>query len=215
MANETSPARTPVDIRRYPVVGGAAAWCLPLLAVLLAAAAVAFRGIDVAAGVAAVGWVAHRFSRSVVVETSPIGLTRGLLARGTFHTRATIIPWRTIVEVHTAWSRPGDDSALETAVRDREGRTIRLSTTMGLAAYWACLAEIARRVPAAARVGITDGVLADGPPERHDLVAAIRTAAALALVLAAIAAVHYLWAQGRSTLARDLERASAVGEPRE
>jgi hypothetical protein len=214
MGNETSPARTRVDIRRYPVVGGAAAWCLPLLAVLLAAAG-AYRGIDVAAGVAAVGWVAHRLSRSVVVETSPIGLTRGLLALGTFRTRATIIPWRTIVEVHTAWSRPGDDSALETAVRDREGRTIRLSTTMGLAAYWACLAEIARRAPAAARVGITDGVLADGPPERHDLVAAIRAAAALALVLVALAAVHYLWAQGRSSLARDLERASAVGEPRE
>lgn len=215
MTNEASPARTRADIRRYPVVGGVAAWCLPLLAVLLAAAAVAFRGIDVAAAIAAVGWVAHRLSRNLVVETSPIGLTRGLLAPGTFRTRATIIPWRAIVEVHTAWSRPGDDSALETAVRDREGRTIRLSTTMGLAAYWACLAEIARRAPAAGRSGLTDRVLADGPPERHDLVAAIRAAAALALVLVAIAAVHYLWAQGRSSLARDLERASVVGEARE
>ncbi len=215
MANEASPARAPVDVHRYPVVGGTAACCLPLLAVLLATAAVAFRGIEVAAGIGAVGWIAHRLSRSVVVETSPIGLTRGMLALGTFHARATIIPWRSIVEVHTAWSRQGDDSALETAVRDREGRTIRLSTTMGLAAYWACLAEIARRVPAVARGGITDRVLADGPPERRDLVAAIRAAAALALVLAAIASVHYLWAQGRSSLARDLERGSAVGEPRE
>jgi len=215
MANDTSQVPTPLGIRRYPVVGGAAAWCLPLLAVLLAAAAAAFRGVDVAAGIAAVGWAVHRLSRSVVVETSPTGLTRGLLALGTFRTRTTVIPWRSVVEVRTAWSRPGDDSALETAVHDGEGRTIRLSTTMGLAAYWACLAEIVHRAPAAARVGLTDGVLADGPPERHDLVAAIRAAAALALVLAAVMAVHYLWAQGRSSLARDLERASAVGEPRE
>lgn len=215
MANDTSPAPAPVGVRRYPVLGGAAAWCLPLLAVLFAAAAGAFRAVDVAVGVAALGWAVHRLSRSVVVETSPIGLTRGLLALGTFRTRATVIPWRSIVEVRTAWARPGDDSMLETAVRDREGRTIRLSTTMGLAAYWACLAEIVRRAPAAARVGLTDGLLAEGPPERHQLVAATRAAGALALVLVAIVAVHFLWAQGRSSLVRDLEQASAVGEPRE
>ena len=34
-------------------------------------------------------------------------------------------------------------------------------------------------------------------------------------VLAAIVAIHFLWAQGRSSLVRDLEQASAVGEPRE
>ena len=214
MANDTSPAPASVDIRRYPVLGGAA-WGLSLLAILLAAGAVAFRGVEVAVGVAALGWAAHRLSRSVVVETSPAGLTRGLLALGTFRARTTVIPWRSIVEVRTAWCRPGDDSALETAVRDREGRTIRLSTTMGLAAYWACLAEIVRRAPAAARVGLTDRLLAEGPPERFDLVAATRAAAALALILAAIVAVHFLWAQGRSSLARDLEQASAVGEPRE
>ena len=214
MANHTSPAPAPVDIRRYPVLGGAAAWGLSLLAILLAAGAVAFRGVEVAAGIAALGWAAHRLSRSVVVETSPAGLTRGVLALGTFRTRATIIPWRSIVEVSTAWCRPGDDSALETAVRDREGRTIRLSTAMGLVAYRACLAEIVRRAPAAARVGLTDGLLAEGPPGRH-LVAATRAAGALALVLAAIVAIHFLWAQGRSSLARDLEQASAVGEPRE
>jgi hypothetical protein len=215
MVNDTSPASPPVDIHRYPVLGGAAAWGLSLLAGLLAAAAVGLRGIDVAGGIAALGWVVHRLSRSMVVETSPTGLTRGLLALGTFRTRTTVIPWRSIVEVRTAWSRPGDDSALETAVRDREGRTIRLSTTMGLAAYWACLAEIVRRAPAAARVGLTDDVLADGPSGRHDLVAAIRAVAALVLVLAALVAIHWVWAQGRSSLARDLERASAVGEPRE
>lgn len=33
-------------------------------------------------------------------------------------------------------------------------------------------------------------------------------------VLLAFVAVHYLWAQGRSSLARDLERASPVAEPR-
>jgi hypothetical protein len=101
---------------------------------------------------------------------------------------------------------------LETAVRDHEGRTINLSTAMGLPAYWACLAEIVRRAPGAARSGLTDAVLADGPPARHHVVSAIGTAAALALVLAAVVTVHYLLAQGRSSLARDLEAISAAGE---
>jgi hypothetical protein len=118
------------------------------------------------------------------------------------------------VEVRTGWRRPGDDSALETVVCDREGRVIRLSTAMGLAAYWACLAEIVRRAPDAARIGLTDRVLAEGPPTRQDLVAAARIAVTLALILAAIAAVHYVWAQGSSTLARDLERAFAERGPR-
>ncbi|MGH7413998.1 MAG: hypothetical protein ACREKJ_07330 [Candidatus Rokuibacteriota bacterium] len=214
MTNQVGPAPASLGVRRYPLLGGAVASAVPLLAGGLAAGAVIVGSLDVAVGVAALGWAGYRLSRSAVVEISPTGLTRGLLAMGAFRARTTVIPWPAIVEVHTAWCGPGDDSALETAVRDREGRVIRLSTAMGLAAYWACLAEIVRRAPAAARSGITDGVLAGGPPARHDVVSATRTAAALALVLVALVSIHYLWAQGRSSLSRDLERIGAAGDPR-
>ena len=212
MRNDARPAPAPGVARRYPLLGGAAAWYLPLLAAVLAASAVAFAAFDVAIGAAALGWGVQRLTRSAVLEISPTGLTRGLLGLGVFRARTTIIPWGEVAEVHTAWCCPGDDLALETAVRDREGRTIRLSTAMGLAAYWTCLAEIVRHVPAAARSGLTDGVLADGPPSRHDVASALGTAAGLALVLAALVAVHALWAQGRNSLARDLERIGAAGE---
>lgn len=212
MATRAAPARAPEESRRYPAVGGAAAWALALLAILLTVAAAVFHGIGMAAAVAALGWTVHRLSRAMIVETSSAGLTRGLLGLGAFPARPTLIPWGSIVEVRTAWRRPGDDSALETVVRDREGRVIRLSTAMGLGAYWACLAEIVRRAPDAARVGLTDPVLADGPPGRRDLMAAGRAAAALALLLAAVVAMHYVWAQGSSSVARDLERASARDE---
>jgi len=210
MTNDARPA--PIAVRRYPLLGGPAAWYLPLLAAVLAAGAAAFEAFDVAIAAAALGWAVHRLTRAVVVEISPAGLTRGLLGVGAFRARTTVMPWSAIVEIHTAWCRPGDDSALETTVRDREGRTIRLSTAMGLAAYWAGLAEIVRRAPAAARPGITDAVLAEGPPARHHVVSAIGTAAGLALVLAAFVTVHYLWAQGRSSLSRDLEQLGAANE---
>lgn len=213
MTNDVRSAPVSPRVRRYPLLGGAAAWFLPLLAVVLTAGAVAFGAFDVAIGVGALGWAGYRCARSVVLEISPAGLTRGLLAVGAFRARTTVIPWEAIVAVHTAWCFPGDDSALETAVRDREGRTIRLSTAMGLAAYWACLAEIVRRAPAAARSGITDGVLAGGPPTRRDVVSATGTAAVLALVLAALVTMHAVWAQGRSSLARDLERIGVAREP--
>ena len=212
MTNDARPAPAPIVARCYPLIGGAAAWYLPLLAAVLGAGAVAFEALDVAIGAAALGWAVYRLTRSVVVEVSPTGLTRGFLGMGAFRARTTSIPWGAVTEVHTAWCRPGDDFSLETAVRDREGRTIWLSTAMGLAAYWACLAEVVRHVPAGARSGLTDAVLADGPPSRHHVVSALGTAAGLALVLAALVAVHALWAQGRSSLARDLERIGAAGQ---
>lgn len=212
MTTDARPAPAPIGMRRYPLLGGAAAWYLPLVAAVLAAGALAFEALEVAIVAVALGWAAHGLTRSVVLEISPAGLARGLLGVGAFRTRATVIPWGGIVQVHTTWSRPGDDFALESAVRDHEGRTIRLSTAMGLAAYWACLAEIVRRAPAATRSGLTERVLAEGPPGRHHVVSALGTAAGLALVLAALVAVHSLWAQGRSSLARDLERMGAAGE---
>jgi hypothetical protein len=214
VAIRAARARAPEETRRYPMVGGAAAWALALLGGLLTVAAAAFHGLTVAMAVAALWWGVHRLSRSLVVEISPVGLTRGLLGPRGFRARPAVLPWRSIVEIRTAWRRREDDSALETVVRDREGRTIRLSTAMGLTAYWDCLAEVVRRAPTAARVDLTDRVLADGPPGRPGLIAAIQTAAALALILAAIVAMHYVWAQGSSSLTRDLEPASAAREPR-
>ena len=213
MANDARPALAPIVARRYPLLGGAAAWYLPLLGAVLGVGAAAFEAFEVAIGAAALGWAVYRLTRSVVVEVSSTGLTRGLLGMGAFRARTTSIPWSAVAEVHTAWCRPGDDFALETAVRDRAGRSIRLSTAMGLAPYWACLAEIVRHVPAAARSGLTDAVLADGPPSRRHVVSALGTAAGLALILAALVAVHALWAQGRSSLVRDLERIEAAREP--
>ncbi len=212
MTNNARPVRAPIVARRYPLLGGAVAWYLPILAAVLGARAVAFGTFDVAIGAAALGWAVYRLTRNVVVEVSPTGLTRGVLGMGAFRARTTSIPWGAVAEVHTAWCRPGEDFSLETAVRDREGRTIRLSTAMGLAPYWACLAEVVRNVPASARSGLTDAVLADGPPSRHHVVSALGPAAGLALVLAAFIALHALWAQGRSSLARDLERIGAAGE---
>jgi hypothetical protein len=212
MTNDARPVPAPGVARRYPLLGGAAAWYLPLLAAVLAASAVVFAAFDVAIGAAALGWAVHRLTRSLVLEISATGLTRGVLGMGAFRARTTVMSWGAVAEVHTAWCRPADDFALETVVRDREGRTIRLSTAMGLAAYWTCLAEIVQRAPAAARSGLTDGVLADGPPARHDVVSALGTAAGLALVLAALVALHALWAQGQSSLARDLEAIGAAGE---
>jgi hypothetical protein len=213
MTNDARPAPAPIVVRRYPLIGGPAAWYLPLLGAVLGIGAVAFEAFEVAIGAAALGWAVYWLMRSVVVEVSSTCLTRGLLGMGAFRARTTSIPWSAVAEVHTVWCRPGDDFALETAVRDRVGRSIRLSTAMGLASYWACLAEIVRHAPAAARSGLTDAVLADGPPSRRHVVSALGTAAGLALILAALVAVHALWAQGRSSLARDLERIEAGREP--
>jgi hypothetical protein len=132
MTNDVRPA-PPIPVRRYPLLGGAG-WYLPLLAAALTTGAVAFEAFEVAIGAAAFGWAVHRLTRSVVVEISPTGVTRGLLSLGTFRARTIVIPWGALVEVHTAWCSPGDDFGLETAVRDHEGRTIRLSTAMGLPA---------------------------------------------------------------------------------
>jgi hypothetical protein len=81
---------------------------------------------------------------------------------------------------------------------------------MGLDRYWVCLAAVVRAAPRAARSGVTEAVLADGPPAHRHAVSAALTAGALALVLAAMVAVHYLWAQGRSSHARQLEAAPGV-----
>jgi hypothetical protein len=58
-------------------------------------------------------------------------------------------------------------------------------------------------------------VLAEGPPGRRGFLSAAATAGALALVVVAVVGVHYLWAQGRSSVVRlqDPDRPPEPGAP--
>ena len=58
-------------VRRYRVVGGAAAWCLPLATTGLVVAALALGSPEIAAVAGALGWVGHGVSRGLVVESAP------------------------------------------------------------------------------------------------------------------------------------------------
>lgn len=197
-------------VERYRLQGAVVAGTVPLLAGAAALAATTSGTLDLALVTAVLGWAWYALCRSFLLELSAAALTRGLVLGGRFLPGATVIALDAITAVHTDWRRPGDHSALETIVRDREGRAIRFSTAMGLHRYWACLAAVVGAAPQAARSGVTGAVLADGPPARRHAVSAALTAGALALVLAAMVAVHYLWAQGRSSHARQLEAAPDV-----
>lgn len=209
-----SEADTGQPVRRYRVVGGTAAWCLPLTTAGFVVAALALGPLELAVAVGVLGWVGHGVSRALVVESGPVGLTRGFVLRGRFLGRAVVMPWRTIAEVRTEWARHGDDSAVVTTARDVDGGTLHFSTLMGLSDFLACLAEVARRTPGAARAGLTDTLLAEGPPAAHHARSTAMVAGALALILLALVGIHYVWAQGKSSFARDLERTQAVAPRR-
>jgi hypothetical protein len=192
--------------RRVPVVGGLAAWPVPLVATGLALGALGLGLLDVALAVAVMGFVAQNLLRALVVEIAPGGLTRGLVLNGRFLARSTVMAWPGVASVHTDWRRPGDDTALVTTVRDTQGGAIHFTTTMGLRGYWACLDSVAARVPSDRRSGLTDSILRTGPPGRTAFLSAAATAGALALILGCLVGIHYLWAQGPSTLSRYLEQ---------
>lgn len=201
-------------VRRYRVVGGAAAWCVPLATAGLVAAALALGPLELAVAVGVLGWVGHGVSRSLVVESAPAGLTRGAVLRGRFLGPATVMPWHAIVEVRTEWARWGDDSTLVTTVRDGDGGTVHFSTLMGLADFCACLADVVEHAPSARRSALTDMLLDEGPPARHHARATATVAGALALILAALVGIHYVWAQGKSSFARSLEQSQPVAPRR-
>jgi hypothetical protein len=196
-----------------PVVGGGAAWYVPLVTTTLGLGALGLGLLDLAVAVGVLGFVAQSLLRGIVVEISPRGLTRGFLLKGRFLGRVTVMAWDAVASVHTDWRRPGDDTALATTVRDRHGCAIHFTTVMGLRRYWACLAAVAARAPAARRSGLTEALLAQAPPGPQSALSAAATAGLLGLVIVALAGVHYLWAQGRSSLARSLEPTSSVGLP--
>lgn len=202
---------TAAELRQqYRIAGGIAAWPIPVVAAILGLGALGLQTLEPMLAVALLAVIAQVVWRGGVVEISPVGITRGFMLNGRFIGRTTVLAWSTITNVHTEWRQPGDDTALVTIVRDREGRSIQLSTSMGLRDYCRCLAAIRSAAPLATRSGLTDAVLDDRPPGRQGLISAAATAGALALVVIALVGVHYLWAQGRSSFARHLEQADTA-----
>jgi hypothetical protein len=201
------------SLGQVPVIGGIAAWQVPLVATILGLGALGLGLMEVAVAVGVLGFVAQTLLRSVVVEISPRGLTRGFALGGRYVGRTTAMAWEAVASVHTDWRLPGDDTALATIVRDNHGHAIHFTTAMGLAGYWACLASVGARVPAARRSGLTDALLRSEPPGRRTLVSAAATAGLLALVIVLLVGMHYLLAQGSSSLTRYLEQSGAAGAP--
>jgi hypothetical protein len=195
--------------RRVPIIGGMAAWHVPLVTVTLVLGGLGLQLLELAVAACVLGFVAQSLLRGVVVEIAPRGLTRGFALNGRFVGGTTVMAWEAIVDVHSDWRCPGDDTALRTSVRDRHGRTIYFTTAMGLAAYWSCLAAVAAGAPVAQRSGLTDALLLQPPPSRRNVRTGAVTAALLALVIVAVAGVHCLWAQGKSSLTRHSEQIDA------
>jgi hypothetical protein len=195
------------ELRQYRIAGGVAAWPIPVVSAILGLGALSLEALEPILVIALLGFVAQILWLGAVVEISPVGITRGFMLNGRFVGRTTVLAWNTITTVHTDWRHPGDDTSIVTVVSDREGRSIRLSTAMGLRAYCRCLAAVSSGAPFATRSGLTDAVLDEGPPGKRGLVSAAATAGVLALVMVALVGVHYLWAQGRSSFARHLEQA--------
>ena len=195
------------ELRQYRVAGGVAAWQIPIVAAILSLGALGLGSFEPVLLVVLLGFIAQVVRLATVVEVSPVGLTRGFVLSGRFVGRTTVMAWETIANVHTEWRYPGDDTALVTVVRDREDRSIQLSTAMGLRNYLRCLAAITENSPFATRSGLTDAVLGEQTSGNRAFFSAAATAGALALVMIALVGVHYLWAQGRSSVARQLEQA--------
>lgn len=197
----------------FPVVGGIGTWSVFLVAAALGLGALGLGLVELAVGTVMLGCLAHGLLRSLVVEIAPRGLTRGFVLNRRFLGRTTVMAWSAIASVHTDWRRPGDDTAIATTVRDSQGRAIHFTTAMGLRAYWSCLGAVAARAPTAARSGLTEALVSREPPGRSDILSAAATAGALALFIVALVGIHYLWAQGPSTLARYLEQTEGARAP--
>ncbi len=148
-------------VRRYPTLGGVAAWRIPALASVIIAIASLHGEWLAACFVAVAALVGVRLEGAVVVEVGPAGLTHGFaLGRG-FLGPAGVLPWRSIDEVQTRWRAPRDFSLLETIVTGHDGRSIRLTSRMGLSAYCEVIGDIVRHAPEARRTGLTDELLAE------------------------------------------------------
>jgi hypothetical protein len=192
-----------------------AAWHVPLVTVTLGLGGLGLGLLELAVSACVLGFVAQSLLRGVVVEIGPQGLTRGFALNGRFLGSTTVMAWDAIVDVNSDWRCPGDDTALRTSVRDGQGRTIDFTTAMGLRTYWSCLGAVAAGAPGAERSGLTEALLSQPSPSRRNVRTGAATVAALALVIVAVASVHWLWAQGRSSLERQLEQLDpeSLGSP--
>lgn len=198
-----------VSLRRFPLVGGVAAWHVPLVLFALGLGALGRGLLEIAMVVCVLAFGARNLLASRVVEVSLQGLTRGFVLNGRFVGRTTAMAWSAVASVRTDWRTAGDDTALATTVRDHHGHAIHFTTAMGLRAYWSCLAAIVAAAPEAERLGLTDEVLGSNPLGRRTVVPAAATAGALALVIVALVGVHYLWSRGSSSLSRSIEQEEA------
>ena len=177
------------------MIGGMAAWRLPVLVVVLGLCALAAGQWALVCALALMGALATSVDRSTVIELSEAGVARGSTLAGALRGRAHLghahaLSWDAISEVTTVWRAPRDYSVLETFVSTPDGATIRFTSRMGFPAYRALIAEIVERAPVARRTGLTEQVLAD----RHRPATTARRVALgatfvvlLGLILAAVA----------------------------
>jgi hypothetical protein len=174
--------------RRYPVVGGLAAWRFPIVFGFLTAAAAGADEWSVACVLVATGLFAHALEQGAVIAISPRGLTRGFVIGSSFVGPARIVSWESIVEIATGWRGGGDYTALETTVHSRDGVVLRFGSRMGLAAYQVLLADVNMHAPVTAfRSGLTQQVIDEARRPGFGISPVWATALSLVTVLALLA----------------------------
>lgn len=150
-------------MRRYPAIGGAAAWALPAVCAALALAAVASGELALLPIPVAAALLVDALT--VVFETSPHALSRIVVLKGYPLGMPRVARWEDVSEIRTFWRAPTDYTGLVTTVVARDGETFTFGTRMGLGAYRALVCEIAERAPHARRVGLTEQLLAESTAE--------------------------------------------------
>jgi hypothetical protein len=145
--------------RRYPLIGGAAGWRLPLLTLLLLLCAAALGEWVLGSVVALLGAAAAGFERAQVVEVTARGLTRGMEVGGRLLAVHAVVAWDAVTDIESDWREPGDHTVLETTVIDRSGARIGFTSRMGLSAYRTLLAEVAGLAATARRSGLTQRLI--------------------------------------------------------
>jgi hypothetical protein len=147
--------------RLYPAVGGIFAWRVPGLTALFALCGLVVDGWVAAAFIGCLGLAGGAVERAVAFEATSAGLARVLTFAGVPLGSGRLLAWNSITRITTRWTRPRDFTALETIVIDESGESVRFGSRMGLAAYRALIADVARHAPAARREGLTDQILAE------------------------------------------------------
>jgi hypothetical protein len=155
--------------RRYPGLGGLAAWRVPGLFGTGALCAGWTGEWGLAGFFALLGLVWHGLDASLQFEVSAVGLSRLRLLGGVPLGAAHVLPWRAVREVRTRWAGGWDMTGLETVVLGAQGERMRVTTRMGLPAYRALVADIVTHAPGAARTGLTDQLLREAAVEGRAL----------------------------------------------